>query len=91
VEGLIGIFVLWGIEGKATYIIALLKIGGPMPIYDFQCNDCKKEFEVRVSIKEVDSIKCPFCQSKNLNKLISTGVGLKFKGSGFYTTDYKGK
>ena len=62
-----------------------------MPIYDFQCNDCKKEFEVRVSIKEVDSIKCPFCQSKNLNKLISTGVGLKFKGSGFYTTDYKGK
>jgi len=36
--------------------------------------------------------KCPKCASKNsVERLISGGAGLIFKGSGFYITDYKNK
>tara|TARA_X000001036_G_scaffold411580_1_gene424421 strand:+ start:1735 stop:1905 length:171 start_codon:yes stop_codon:yes gene_type:complete len=32
---------------------------------------------------------CQYCSSTNVEKLISSGTGLIFKGSGFYLTDYK--
>jgi putative FmdB family regulatory protein len=33
--------------------------------------------------------KCPECGKLKLQRLISTGAGLIFKGSGFYETDYR--
>jgi len=33
--------------------------------------------------------KCPECKKDTAKRLISTGVGIIFKGSGFYATDYK--
>jgi len=32
---------------------------------------------------------CPKCAKPSLKRLMSSGVGLIFKGSGFYITDYK--
>ena len=33
--------------------------------------------------------KCPECGKMKLNRLIGTGAGIIFKGSGFYETDYR--
>jgi len=33
--------------------------------------------------------KCPSCGKLQLHRLIGTGGGLIFKGSGFYETDYR--
>src|SRR3954468_11436201 len=33
--------------------------------------------------------KCPKCGKRKVKRLIGTGAGLIFKGSGFYITDYR--
>jgi len=35
--------------------------------------------------------KCPKCKKNKLERLISGGSGVIFKGTGFYETDYKKK
>lgn len=39
-------------------------------------------------MKEDALTKCPKCKKKKLERLLGTGAGLLFKGSGFYITDY---
>ena len=58
-----------------------------MPNYDYQCEKCGK-FEIWQSIKDDAMKACPTCGSK-VERLISVGVGLVLKGSGFYQNDYK--
>jgi putative FmdB family regulatory protein len=58
-----------------------------MPTYVYRCKRCKKEFEIFHRISE-NIKKCPDCGGE-LEKLIAPSAGLIFKGSGFYTTDYK--
>ena len=58
-----------------------------MPIYGYQCGRCGHEFEVRQSMSDAPLKDCPQCQGE-LSKLLYP-VGVQFKGSGFYTTDYK--
>ena len=61
-----------------------------MPTYEYRCNECSHEFEEFHSIT-ADPIKiCPKCEGE-VERLISAGNGLIFKGSGFYITDYKNK
>jgi putative FmdB family regulatory protein len=45
-----------------------------MPIYEYHCDDCGKEFEklVRFSDPVVNSPDCPNCQSTNTHKRISS-------------------
>jgi putative FmdB family regulatory protein len=60
-----------------------------MPTYDYECAACGHKFEMFQSIKE-DPIKaCPKCKRRKARRLIGTGAGLLFKGSGFYITDYR--
>ncbi|MCX6088982.1 MAG: hypothetical protein NTX88_01130 [Candidatus Atribacteria bacterium] len=59
-----------------------------MPIYEYQCTECGKTFEEFQSFSDKPVAQCPFCKGR-VKKLISKGVGLVFKGSGFYCTDYK--
>jgi putative FmdB family regulatory protein len=59
-----------------------------MPTYEYRCTKCKKKFELRQRITEDPVKKCIHCGGKP-ERLISSGVGLIFKGSGFYATDYK--
>lgn len=62
-----------------------------MPTYDYQCKQCGYTFETFQSMKD-DALKvCPKCGQESLKRLIGTGAGLIFQGSGFYETDYKKK
>ena len=60
-----------------------------MPTYDYECTACDHTFEVFQTISEPHLTKCPQCRKKKLRRLIGTGAALLFKGSGFYTTDYR--
>jgi putative FmdB family regulatory protein len=59
-----------------------------MPTYDYECRSCHHKFEVFHSIKDDPIKKCPRC-GKSVRRLFGGGMGIIFKGSGFYTTDYK--
>ena len=39
-----------------------------MPVYDYLCNDCHKEFEKVLSLNEHDQIRCPHCGSGNVEQ-----------------------
>ncbi len=43
-----------------------------MPIYEYQCLDCRRRFEVALSYSEYGKkeIKCPRCQSDNIHRRI---------------------
>jgi putative FmdB family regulatory protein len=60
-----------------------------MPTYDYVCDACHHEFELFQSITAAPERKCPECGRKKLKRLIGTGAGIIFKGSGFYATDYR--
>jgi putative FmdB family regulatory protein len=60
-----------------------------MPTYEYACPDCKHAFEVFHSITAKPIRKCPECGERKVERLISGGAGLLFKGSGFYITDYR--
>jgi putative FmdB family regulatory protein len=58
-----------------------------MPIYEYECLDCGKRFEIFQKISE-DSLKeCRDCKGR-LNRLISM-CSFQLKGTGWYVTDYK--
>jgi putative FmdB family regulatory protein len=60
-----------------------------MPTYDYACAGCAHRFERFESINDDGPKECPQCGRKRARRMIGTGAGLIFKGSGFYTTDYK--
>lgn len=62
-----------------------------MPTYDYQCDNCDHEFEKFQSITANPLRKCPECGKMKLQRLIGSGAGIIFKGSGFYETDYRSK
>jgi putative FmdB family regulatory protein len=60
-----------------------------MPTYEYKCDACGHAFE-RFQSMTSDRIKqCPACKKNKVRRLIGTGAGLIFKGSGFYITDYR--
>lgn len=59
-----------------------------MPTYDYKCLDCNYNFELFQSMSAEPLETCPKCNGK-VKRLIGTGAGPIFKGSGFYQTDYK--
>lgn len=60
-----------------------------MPTYDYVCDACDHKFELFQSIKADPEKKCPECGKLKLRRLFGTGAAIVFKGSGFYTTDYR--
>ena len=60
-----------------------------MPTYNYKCLSCEKDFVVFQKMSEKPISTCTFCCSDKVEKLITSGAGLIFKGSGFYLTDYK--
>ncbi|TMD25961.1 MAG: hypothetical protein E6I04_13180 [Chloroflexi bacterium] len=59
-----------------------------MPTYGYRCSSCGHEFEIHQRVSDQPLAVCPKCQGK-LTKILYP-VGIAFKGSGFYTTDYRG-
>jgi putative FmdB family regulatory protein len=67
-----------------------------MPTYEYSCEKCGGTFEIVQSMRDGSLKECPkdLCQQKKwghgkVKRLIGTGAGLIFKGSGFYITDYR--
>ena len=58
-----------------------------MPIYGYRCEECGNELEVFQSMSDAPLKVCAKCEGP-LRKLLYP-VGVQFKGSGFYSTDYK--
>ena len=56
-----------------------------MPTYEYECGTCGT-FEQFQRITEDPLADCPRCGS-GVRRLISSGTGIIFKGSGFYSTD----
>ena len=57
-----------------------------MPTYDYECTDCGHTFEYFQSMSDDPLSVCPECGGK-VKRLIGGGLGIIFKGSGFYVTD----
>jgi putative FmdB family regulatory protein len=57
-----------------------------MPHFDFICTKCGHKFEKFLSIKSDHTYPCPKCNSV-AEKIISGGMGVIFKGDGFYITE----
>ncbi len=60
-----------------------------MPIYEYQCRKCGRQFEAFQGITDPELKSCKFCKGK-VNKLVSMS-SFSLKGSGWYATDYGGK
>ena len=59
-----------------------------MPTYEYECQKCKQVFE-KFQTMTAERLKfCPKCHGR-VKRLLGTGAGIIFKGSGFYTTDYR--
>src|SRR5512132_2701154 len=60
-----------------------------MPTYDYRCDACGHQWEQFQSRSAAPIKRCPSCGKAKAKRLIGTGAGLIFKGSGFYITDYR--
>jgi putative FmdB family regulatory protein len=67
-----------------------------MPTYEYLCEKCAGAFEIAQSMRDAPLKECPkeLCRQEKwghgkVKRLIGTGAGLIFKGSGFYSTDYR--
>jgi len=67
-----------------------------MPTYEYSCQKCGQNFDAYQSMRDEPYKVCPkeLCRQArwgkgNVKRLLGTGAGLIFKGSGFYITDYR--
>ena len=70
-----------------------------MPTYEYECETCGHQFEKFQSMNDRRLSRCPkdICPARltkakgkgKVRRLLGTGAGVIFKGSGFYETDYR--
>ncbi len=68
----------------------------PMPTYEYACEKCGQNFDAFQSMRDAPFRECPkeLCRLEHwghgkVKRLLGTGAGIIFKGSGFYATDYR--
>jgi putative FmdB family regulatory protein len=59
-----------------------------MPIYEYECSNCKFYVEALQKISEAPLKQCPSCKKQTLKRLVSAPV-FRLKGGGWYETDFK--
>ena len=59
-----------------------------MPTYEYECKKCSHKFEQFQRMSDPPLKRCPECKG-SVRRLMGTGAGIIFKGSGFYQTDYR--
>ena len=57
-----------------------------MPTYEYACAACDTRQEIQQKMTDASLTVCPLCGDPSLRKVFS-GVGVMFKGSGFYRND----
>lgn len=62
-----------------------------MPTYDYVCDACGERLEVFQKMSDPKLTKCPKCGQEKLKRLIGSGAGVVFHGTGYYCTDFKNK
>jgi putative FmdB family regulatory protein len=60
-----------------------------MPTYEYVCDACDHAFDLFQQMRDPVKRKCPKCGRPKLRRLVGTGAGIIFRGSGFYETDYR--
>ena len=60
-----------------------------MPIYEYQCSECKHSCELLEKVDAPQVQKCPKCGHNTLKRQISN-TSFQLKGSGWYVTDFRG-
>jgi len=59
-----------------------------MPIYRYRCGRCGVEFRELHAAADKVFVRCPGCGATEVTKLLPR-FGVVYKGSGFYTTEYR--
>ena len=59
-----------------------------MPTYQYRCQTCSHEFEEKQSFADDALTDCPIGACKGAVKKVFSGVGISFKGEGFYKNDH---
>lgn len=59
-----------------------------MPIYEYACQECGKQFEKIQKMSDDPLVDCPVCDGPHLKKLVSAPA-FRLKGDGWYETDFK--
>jgi len=62
-----------------------------MPTYDYYCTHCESKSEVLQKITDEPLKQCSHCGKGDLKRGFGGGVGVVFKGTGYYVTDYAPK
>lgn len=60
-----------------------------MPTYTYECKKCGHAQDVFHAMSAKPRVQCESCGARSMTRMLGTGAGLIFKGSGFYETDYK--
>lgn len=60
-----------------------------MPTYEYECKTCGHVFEAFQNMSDAPLSSCPEC-GESVRRMINGGMGVIFKGSGFYVTDKGG-
>jgi len=63
-----------------------------MPVYEYRCNACQREFEIQQKMSDDDLVKCEVCGEDKLEKLISwSAFRLDGGGDSSWTKQLNGK
>ena len=60
-----------------------------MPVYEYECKDCKYLWEEEQKINDLPISKCPNCKKKQIKRLISSGTNFVLKGGSWAKEGYK--
>lgn len=62
-----------------------------MPTYEYRCRFCHRVSDAFQRMSDAPLVKCPYCSKEGLERIVSGGAGVIYKGEGWYVTDYSKK
>lgn len=62
-----------------------------MPTYEYRCQFCHRVSDAFQRMSDAPLVTCPYCGKEGLERIVSGGAGVIYKGEGWYVTDYSKK
>src|SRR6266542_936966 len=62
-----------------------------MPTYEYRCSACGHSLEAFQRMSDAPLTHCPNCGKEMLQRVVSGGAGVIYRGEGWYVTDYSKK